>query len=148
MLRGRKWIAPLASLVLLAGLNIAQSKAADAKAADATAATGKAKVTVTVVDADGKPVAGATVNISLAPPKGKKAPSTQPDGAARTKPPVIESGVTGADGTFALTNIADGNFVVTSNLKGTGRGKETVTISDGKDATVSVTLAPPKKKAA
>jgi hypothetical protein len=100
-----------------------------------------------VVDAAGKPVAGATVGISVAPAK-KTAATSQPDGAAKgTRPTPIESGVSGADGTFVLDKMADGDFVVSARLKGTGNGREKVTIADGKDQTVTVTLKAPKPKA-
>src|SRR5271168_4456847 len=108
MLRWTKWIAPVASLALVLALGIANSRADDS-----AAAKGKAKVTVTVVDADGKAVAGATVGITVAPPKKAKGTATsQPDGSAKPlRPAALQSGVSGADGTFVLTDMADGDFV-------------------------------------
>jgi len=144
--RWAKWITPVASLALVMGLGLAQSRADDT----ATPA-GKATVTVTVVDDAGKPVAGATVSISVAPArKPKAAATTQPDGntGRAARPPVIESGVTGADGTFALTKITDGDFMVAARLKGTGTGRAKVTVADDKDQAVSVTLKAKAKPAA
>jgi hypothetical protein len=149
MLRWTKWVAPMAALVLMAGLQVGQTRAAD----DAAAPAGKATVTVTVVDSAGKAVAGATVSISAAPAKKAKGATTQPDAGtgARTRPTPLETGTSGADGTFALTKIPDGDFVVMARLKGTGNGRAKVTIADDKDEAVSVTLkargaaaAPPK----
>jgi hypothetical protein len=145
----KKWIAPVASLALVMSLSLAQSKADDA----AAATSGKATVTVTVVDDAGKPVSGATVAILPAPAKKGKAaaaaaaPTSQPaEGGKAARPQPLESGVTGADGTFALTKIANGEFMVTARLKGTGNGRMKVTVADDKDATVSVTLKAPKAK--
>lgn len=141
MLRWTKWIAPVASLALVLGLSIASSRAEDA----ATPA-GKATITVTVVDAAGKPVPAAKVSISVPPAKkAKGAGTTQPDGKP-LRPAAIETGVTAADGTFALTKIANGDFVVTAQLKGSGRGTEKVTVTDDKDQTVTITLKAPKAK--
>jgi Carboxypeptidase regulatory-like domain len=136
MLRWTKWVAPMAALVLMAGIQTAQTRADDA-----ATPTGKATVTVTVVDGSGKAVAGATVSISLAAPKKTAAPTSQPtDGTAKPRPTPIETGTTGTDGTFALTKIPDGDFTVSARLKGAGNGRAKVTIADDKDEAVSVTL--------
>jgi hypothetical protein len=139
MLRWTKWVAPMAALVLMAGLQVADTHAAD----DAAAPAGKATVTVTVVDSAGKAVAGATV--SLLPPPAKRAKggaTTQPDAGTRTRPTPLATGTTGADGTFAFTKIANGDFAVTARLKGSGNGRGKVTIADDKDEAVSITLKP------
>jgi hypothetical protein len=139
MLRWTKWVAPMAALVLMAGIQTAQTRADDAAT---PALTGKATVTVTVVDSDGKAVAGATVMIMPATPKKAKgaAPTSQPADATKPRPTPMETGTTGTDGTFALTKIPDGDFTVSARLKGTGAGRAKVTIADDKDEAVSVTL--------
>jgi hypothetical protein len=142
MLRWTKWITPAMGLALLIGFHQAQLRADDA-----AAPVGKATVTVTVVDAAGKAVSGATVGIY---PKGAKkqktdggGATTQPaDGAKPARPQPLTSGETGADGTVALEKIPDGNFVVRARVKGVGNGNAPVTIADDKDASVSVTLKP------
>jgi hypothetical protein len=144
MKRWTKWVVPVASLALVFSLYAANSRADDAAT---VTPNGKAKVTVTVVDAAGKPVAGATVGIIV--PHNKKeqgAATTQPEGAIKKRPTPIESGVSSADGTFDLTKIPDGDFVVTARLSGTGNGREKITVTDGKDQTVTVTLKAPKAK--
>ncbi len=115
--------------------------------ADNTAPAGKATVTVTVVDADGKAVSGAKVAIYPKQNKHQKVspanagPSTQPtaDGK-KSKPEPIAEGESGADGTIALTGVPDGDYNVQARLKGAGGGRAAVVVADGKDATVSVTL--------
>ncbi len=139
MLRWTKWVAPMAALVLMAGIQTAQTRADDTAA---PTPNGKATVTVTVVDSSGKAVAGATVSIFAAPAKKTEAPTSQPADGTRTRPTPMETGTTGTDGTFALTKIPDGKFMVTARLKGSGNGRATVTISDDKDEPVSVTLKP------
>ncbi len=149
MLSWKRMIAPVAALALLVGLQQAQLRA------DNTAPAGKATVTVTVVDASGKAVSGATVGIYPKAAKRHKpaadatadaGATTQP--AAKTKPEPIVSGETGADGTVALTAVPDGDFNVQAKLKGSGNGRAALTVADGKDATVSVTLKGRKAAAA
>jgi hypothetical protein len=138
-----KWVTPMAALVLMAGVG-ARALADDAAAPKAN---GKATVTVTVVDGDGKPVSGAEVSLLPAPTKKpKEAASSQPDAAPRARPTPLETGTTAADGTFALTKVPSGDFVVAARVKGVGQGREKVTITDDKDTTVSVTLKPRKAK--
>ena len=129
----------MAALVLMAGFQASQVRADDAAT---PTADGKATVTVTVVDSDGKPVPSASVSIIPAPAKHKKsAPTSQPDASApKAKPTPLETGTTSADGTFALTKIPDGDFVVMARVKGAGMGRAKVTIADDKDTAVSVTL--------
>lgn len=143
MLRWTKWITPAMGLALLIGFHQAQLRADDT-----AAPAGKATVTVTVVDAAGKPVSGATVGIYPKAAKKHKTAAgggatTQPaDGAKPARPQPITSGQTGADGTVALDKIPDGDFVVRARVKGVGNGNAPVTIADDKDASVSVTLKP------
>ena len=140
MLLWKRLIAPVAGLALLVGLQQAQLRA------DAAAPAGKATVTVTVVDAAGKAVSGATVGIyPKAAKKHNAGAATQPAGG-KSKPEAIVSGETGADGTVALSSVPDGEYNVQAKLKGAGNGKSPVTVADGKDTTVSVTLK--SKKAA
>jgi hypothetical protein len=149
MLRWTKWVAPVAVLVMMSGIKTAQSKADDTAPTTPPALTGKATITVTVLDPDGKPVADAKV--SLLPPRARhhKAATTEPDATPPTpkKQPPLQSGITGADGTFALTNVPNGDFIVQARLKGTGNGTAKVTVADDKDQTVSVTLKARKKAA-
>ena len=113
-MRWTKWVAPMAALVLMAGFAVV-----NARAADTATANGKATVTVTVVDAAGQPVVGASIALQPAP-AGKKGAGTQPGAAAGgggkkgggKGATAIANGTTGADGTYALQNIPDGNFVV------------------------------------
>jgi hypothetical protein len=146
MLSWKRLIAPVAGLALLVGLQQAQLRADDTTATPAA----KATVTVTVVDASGNKVSGATVGIYPKPAKKHKADAgatTQPtDDTKKAKPEAIVSGETGADGTVALANVPNGDFVAMAKLKGTGNGRAPVTVSGGADTTVTVTLK--AKKAA
>lgn len=140
MYRWMKWIAPAAAMALLIGFQ-AMSKAQDAPT---TAPAGKATVTVTVVDADNKPVAD--VKVTLMPPKAKKSKKSAADGnAAPAKPAALATGTTDADGKVALAGIADGAYQIQARSKTAGTGKATVTVADGQDATASITM---KAKAA
>ena len=149
----RKLIVPVATLALLtAGLTA--TRAADPMA-PTTAPAAKAKVTVKVVDTDGKAVDGATVDLTV--PGGRKrknaaAPTTAPTAAAadpapakRAKVTPIQTTTTDADGGATLADVPDGSYVVAARLKGSGNGRERVTVADGQDASVTVTI---KKKAA
>ena len=130
-----KWIATAAAAALLAGLPLVSLTPARAQDAAATSQpAGKATITVTVVDSDQKPVAKARVRLTA----GKSA-----EGG---KPAVIANGRTDDDGKATLSGIADGEYVVSANLKASGAGREKVTISNGADATVSITLKVRKAK--
>jgi hypothetical protein len=141
MYRWMKWIAPVAAMVLLTGFQAISAKAQDAPT---TAPAGKATVTVTVVDADSKPVADAKV--TLMPPKAKKSKKSAAaatDGATTpAKPTAIATGTTDADGKVALAGVADGTFQIQARSKTAGSGKATVTVADGQDATASITMKP------
>ena len=145
MYRSMKWIAPIAGLALLIGFQLTSAKADDTAT---TAPAAKATVNVTVVDGDNKPVSGAKVQ--LLPPKPKKGKKAQPaDGAAATAAPAkgtkavpIAQGTTDADGKVALPGIADGDYVIQARSRGVGSGRANVTIADGQDASVPVTLVP------
>jgi hypothetical protein len=144
MLRMNKWIVPVAGLALVLGFAQAQSRAEDPAPAPAAAADAKASVTVTVVDAEGKAVSGATVTLTAAAGHKKKSeatdPTTQP--ATHEKPTVVATGTTGDDGKAILAHVPDGRYHANARMKGAGRGTELVTVADGKDATVSITLKP------
>ena len=138
----KKWIAPVAALALLAGVG----QFVRAEDAPTTQPAGKATVTVTVLDADSKPVEGVRVMVTPYTPR-KKAVATAaentPDPSTgthmRAKP--IAMGKTDKDGKATLTGVPNGTFnVVASTKEMTGRKR--VTITDGKDADVTVTLKP------
>jgi len=144
MLKWKNLIAPVAALALVIGFHQAQLRADDTPAP----AKGKAKVTVTVVDSSGKAVEGATIGIYPKPAKKHKAAATsQPaDATPAPKPTPMATGETAADGTFALTEIPNGDFIVRARLKGTGNGNVTVTVADDKDQTITITLKPKAAK--
>ncbi len=147
MLRWNRLIVPVAGLAMVLGFAQARSRAAD----PVPAAEGKANVTVTVVDGDGKPVVGANVSLVVATGK-KKAELADPATTAPTTPPErpvpVATGTTDDTGKAVLSKVPDGKYRVRARMKKAGSGTETVTIEDGKDATVSVTLKPrtPKTK--
>ena len=155
---GRRWIVPVAGLALLAGLGQTAARAAG----DGAAPAGKAKISVKVVDGDGKAVEGATVN--LMPPRARKAapadptpaakmaavdPTTKPSDTPPADPPAkparpkpLQTAKSDADGAATFTDVADGSYVVQARIKGGGMGREKVTIDEGKDVSVTVTLKP------
>jgi hypothetical protein len=106
---------------------------------------------VTVVDAVGKAVSGATVGIYPKAAKQHKAAATDAGATtqptAKVRPEALVTGETGADGTVALTAVPDGDFNVQARVKGVSNGRAALTVADGKDATVSVTLKPKKTAA-
>ena len=114
---------------------------------------GKAKLTVKVVDNDGKAVDGATVDLTVPAARKRKAaaaaPTTAPTADAApvkpAKPTPLQSTTTDADGGATLTAVPDGSYVVAARLKGSGNGREKVTVADGKDQSITVTI---KKKGA
>ena len=130
-------------------------------------AAGKGTINGAVVDADGKAVAGAEVVVTKAPekqpkqekqPKKQKAAGENADVKAlvadepaakekKPKPEPVAKATTDAEGKFEIKGLAAGDYVVTARLKGTGNGKQRVTVADGKPAEVKISLAPAKKKA-
>ena len=131
-----KWISAAAVAALLAGvpmISISPARAQDAAATSQPA--GKATITVTVTDSDQKPVAKARVRLM----PGKPAE----DGS---RPQPIATGRTDEDGKATLSGIADGDYVVAASSKTAGAGREKVTVSNGADATVSITVKERKKK--
>lgn len=143
---------------VVAALALAIGAAAAVRAEPTTAPAGKASVVVSVVDQDGKPVVGATVNLTAGTAKHKKAgkakaaeptaaevPATQPaagDGEKPAKPVPLATATTDADGKATLAGVADGAYTVQARLKKVGTVRVSVTVADGKDAAVTVTLKP------
>jgi hypothetical protein len=76
-----KWIALIAAMALFIGLQMTAARAQDAAT---TAPAGKATVSVTVLDSDSNPVAGAKV--TLMPPRAKKKKAAADAGAADPTP--------------------------------------------------------------
>jgi hypothetical protein len=93
-----KWIALIAAMALFIGLQMTAARAQDAAT---TAPAGKATVSVTVLDSDSNPVAGAKV--TLMPPRAKKKKAAADAGAADPTPAPaptgpVAAGATDADG--------------------------------------------------
>jgi len=133
----KKWAAPVASLVLLAGF------AHGVRAEDATPPA-KAMITVTVVDSDSKPIPGARVMLYAA--AVKKAPTTAPADAAdpstakNKRPKALQTVTADKDGKAMLKDVADGTYSVAGRMKNFAQAKETVTVADGKDMELTLTL--------
>jgi hypothetical protein len=129
-----KWVAPVMGFALMA-LPLMQSRADDAPAPAVTA-----KVIVTVLDSNGKPVSGAQVRLVMRA-RPAKAPSDSGDtGQARPKPTSVAQGQSAADGTVSFPNIAEGHYGVLARARGLGRGMARVSVEGSSDVTVSVTL--------
>ena len=159
-----RWIAP--AFVIGAGVVLCQGRAtaADATPPAATqpsdpSATGS--VTVTVLDADGKPVEGAEVGLAMpghhhAQGGGKHhhkkgdEPAAENPAAAPAEHAAhsdLPKGRTDAQGTVTLAGIPDGSYVVHAHMKGEGAGKETVAIQPSQTATITIHLVKKEHKA-
>ena len=118
----------LSALVLAVGLSYASVVHAEEHAKGTGTVTGR------VVDADGKPVAGAHVR-ALAPGALKGVHDRKSDGPAAPKeePKVEAKADTGADGTFTLENVPAGKARIIAGLKGSGVGmlREPVLVKAG-----------------
>jgi hypothetical protein len=113
-------------LALGLAMVIGLSSAALSRADDAPAtATAPAKATGTisgkVLDPDGKPVKGATVNAVAG---GAAAPARGQGGGGRgARPAPLATTTTGDDGTYKLDAVPVGKVRVTAMLRGTGNGR-------------------------
>src|ERR1043166_7885431 len=94
-----------------------------------TAGSGSSTITVTVRDAGGNPVSGATVTLAATPTTGNTL--TQP--AATTD---VNGQATGT-----LSSTAAGTKTVTARVNGTGTVTQTATVTVTQTATVNVTPA-------
>jgi hypothetical protein len=133
MLTLRKLIVPLAGLVLLVGFG-----PTSVRADDAAPPAGKAKISVTVVDKNGAAVADAQVGLFNAPKHDKAATG------GKVKPTPIAEMTTDKDGKATFPNIADGAYGVMARVKSVGNGRARVSVTDGADAEVTLTLTPRK----
>jgi hypothetical protein len=151
MLSYLKWMLPVtAAMGLLIGISTLSANADDAK---------KGTISGTVVDKDGKGVAGADVAVTK-PPAGRAGKQGAPAAAAKqadepkagkaAKKKAAEAlfkATTDADGKFTIKDVPAGEYRVSATLAGKSHGAENVTVTDG-TATVTISLkdTPPKKK--
>src|SRR5687767_12525724 len=135
------------SLALALGLT-AGLMATSARAEDKAA--GKGSLTGKVVDKDGAAVSGAEVLLFKAPEKGqgkakKEAAALNADDAAKAekkKPEAVATATTDSDGKFAFKDLAAGDYVVRTRIKGSGAANSRVTVAAGSTAEVNLQLAP------
>jgi hypothetical protein len=129
-----KYAAPLAAIALLLTLTTARSYAEDKKE------TGK--VTGTVVDKDGKPAVGAEVGIFHPMGKSKPAAQGQAEKPAKGEKPisVVPAVKTDDKGEFALNDVPVGDYTVVARLRGSGNGRENVSVKAGETAKVEIKL--------
>jgi uncharacterized GH25 family protein len=137
-----KWLAPVAAFCVLAAFSFVSTRADDTAPGDGVVAADTGSLSVTVLDAAGKPVAGAKVAVM-----GKKsmtdAPATQPQASGGKKGVTVAKGVTDDQGTLTLKDIPAGDYRVVARSKESGRGMEKVTIVAGQTATVTINLKAP-----
>ena len=139
MFRIMKWIAPITAITLLFALSQLPARAAK------TSEAGKATITVTVVDKDGKPVEGVKVAL-VARHKGKSA-AEQPNDANSTdaatkqhsRPTPVAEGATNADGKAVLQNVPDGEYGLLAHSK-TGMARDRITVQNGMDMSAKLKL--------
>ena len=145
MLRIMKFATPVvafAMLLTLAGV----AMAADSPSSD------KGKISGTVVDHDGKPVAGAHVRLFHPMQRKHGDNANKPDNQAITgtprpqqlakhdRPQPVAQTTTDNDGKFTLDDVDAGDYVIMANLKGQGAAHQKVTVKGGDTATVTLTL--------
>ena len=133
-----KWTAgPLAAIALLLTLATVQTARAEDKKE-----TGK--ITGTVVDKDGKPAVGAEVFVFHPMGKAKKEskPEEKAEKPAKGEKPVsvVPSVKTDDKGEFTFNDVPVGDYTVTAKLRGSGTGKENVTVTAGETAKVEIKL--------
>ena len=138
-----------AAVALLVGFGTVESGRATAAPTTMPAAAGKATLTIKVVDDKGHGVPDAKVDLMEAPAgrRGKKAAAADadkpmPDGAkeGKGKADALQSASTDGDGSATLRDVPNGSYLVRARVKKVGNGRERVTVSDDKDATVTITL--------
>jgi len=113
------------------------SRPAHADDATSQPASATGSVTVTVNDADGKPVPGAHVTITA--PRAKKAAAAQAKGGGG-KAKILAKGDTADDGTITLDGIPPGDYAANAKTDDGARGMAKVTITAGETATVTVVV--------
>ena len=128
----------------------------------AYAASEKGTISGKVLDAEGKPVAKATVEIRL-PKQSAKKESTEielagdagknegaPDDGKKKKkrqvPPPVAQTKTDDAGAFSLADIEPGEYVVIAYKPRVGSTRESITLAAGETESVELTLTPKAKK--
>ncbi len=153
MRQSMKWMSALVALALMVCFSGSPLRAEDAPKAAAGSVSG------TVVDKDGKPVANITVNLHVAVAAkgkakleigdrvlGKKKGDKGAKGAEAV--PAVATATTGADGAFSMPNVPVGDYVAEagSAKDPAGHGRATVSVKEGANATVTITLMAHKAK--
>lgn len=135
MLTFVKWLAAAAAPLGLLILWSAQS----AKAADVPA--GKGTVTGTVLDKEGKGVAGAEVTLSRPILKRQaKLPRPVDKAAPDRRAEVIAKATTDADGMFTIKDVPAGDYMIACRVEGKGVARATVTVAADQTVTVKLQL--------
>ena len=156
MSNSKKWMSSVVALALMVGFSGSVLRADDAP----KAATGT--ISGSVVDKDSKPVPNITVSLWAAAPKkpappktdigdrtlGKKDKGEKPAKKEASLP--ITTAITGGDGTFNMPNVPVGEYRVDvgSHKDPAGYGKASVTVKEGLNTAVTLTMTPPKEKKA
>jgi hypothetical protein len=166
MLRITKWMIPaVAALGLLPGMATKGLAAEDKAPVVAPAEVKKGTISGTVQDKDGKAVAGAQVRVVKAAakpePKAKKQANAAAGGAvlaapedakaakaaAKPKAEVLFTAATDAEGKFTIKDVPAGDYIVRTQVKGTGNGQQRVTVTGEQTVTAAIKLKAPAAKA-
>jgi hypothetical protein len=159
----------LSALMVTLGLLIGGPVRADDNPATQPTTKPTGSITVTVVDANNKPVAGATVRVTMSMARGRRrgaqnqadapaaggpdntnpapapapAPGDNPAPARRARPQAVAQGTTDENGVVKFDSIPAGNYNVSAMMQGIGRGRGRATIdpaTNGGVVDVRITL--------
>ncbi len=154
MRQSMKWMSSFVALALMVAFSGSILRADDAP----KAATGS--ISGSVVDKDGKPVANMTVNLYAATAAkgaakleiGDRVMGKKKGGDKGAKGgeagPAVATATTGADGAFSMASVPVGDYKAEAggHKDPAGHGKAMVSVKEGANAAVTITLAMGKAK--
>lgn len=165
MLRFIRWTAAaVVAMGMLAGVTTRAS--ADEKAPAGATEVRKGTISGTVLDKDAKAVAGAEVRVLKAQAKAEPKPKVKKEAnaaaggavlaepadakgakaAAKPKSDILFTATTDAEGKFTIKDVPAGDYIVRTQVKGTGNGQQRVTVGGDQTVTAAIKLKAPAPK--